>query len=244
MREYKPLYIWSLEHAKECDETARWRESFWENCNCAKDIEQAIAGAYKDNLMGDCAPAIIEKYGFERVNWVLSNSLQYIKGDGRISDANNKWAEQTYIQKDMSNAHYAVQSHPGLLNLFVDQARKAWQDLNLYDISHCVDFGNEGMDLKERVCIIKPTTLKDQYKKPEFQLFYAASGFGCSPNASGRKVFGTFLVDGENTSFIRSDFLGVIKEEHLPDWAKEKVEEITGKKYTVFPENNEMGGMQ
>jgi len=39
-------------------------------------------------------------------------------------------------------------------------------------------------------------------------------------------VFGYFLKDGEETQYNRSDFVGVLKDEHLPDWAKEKLEEM------------------
>ena len=74
--------------------------------------------------------------------------------------------------------------------------------------------------------ILKPSVLKDEFKASDYQLFYAESGFGCSPTASGRKVFGKFLKDGENTSFNRSNFLGVIKDECIPEWAAEKLAEL------------------
>lgn len=74
--------------------------------------------------------------------------------------------------------------------------------------------------------VVRPHWLKDQYKTPEFQLFYAESGFGCSPNASGRKVFGQFLYDGEQIHLDRGDFIGILKEELLPEWAQEKLTEI------------------
>ena len=55
---------------------------------------------------------------------------------------------------------------------------------------------------------------------------YTAEMCDCSPTASVRKVFGKFLKDGENTSFNRSDFLGVIKDECIPEWAAEKLAEL------------------
>lgn len=67
---------------------------------------------------------------------------------------------------------------------------------------------------------LKPTVLKDAFKTPEDQLFLAQSGFGCSPDARGQKVFGTFLKDGEEAQFNRQDFIGVLKDECLPDWAR------------------------
>ena len=77
-----------------------------------------------------------------------------------------------------------------------------------------------------KLLILKPSVLKDEFKVSDYQLFYAESGFGCSPTASGRKVFGKFLKDGESTNFNRSDFLGVIKDECIPEWAAEKLAEL------------------
>ena len=65
-----------------------------------------------------------------------------------------------------------------------------------------------------------------EYKKGDFQLYYANCGFGCSPTALGRKVFGMFLIDGEETNFSRSDFYGIADESKIPDWAIEKLAEI------------------
>ena len=66
------------------------------------------------------------------------------------------------------------------------------------------------------------TRLKDEYKTPDDQLFYATSGFGCDPNARGRSVFGRFAKDDENYSWWRTDFIGILKDEFIPHWVKEK----------------------
>ena len=54
----------------------------------------------------------------------------------------------------------------------------------------------------------------------------ATGGFGCSPTAAGRAVYATCLSDGEHTRWDRSDFIGILREEHLPDWARESLEQI------------------
>ena len=36
---------------------------------------------------------------------------------------------------------------------------------------------------------------------------------------------GEFLADGENTHLYREDFVGVIADEHIPEWAKAKLEQ-------------------
>lgn len=42
MQNYKPLYLWSLEEAIRNNEKDLWRESYKENCDCARTIEKAI----------------------------------------------------------------------------------------------------------------------------------------------------------------------------------------------------------
>ena len=64
----------------------------------------------------------------------------------------------------------------------------------------------------------------DVYKR---QLWYARSGFGCEPHSRGRAVFATCLSDGETARWNREDFIGVLNEKYLPDWAREKLMELT-----------------
>lgn len=55
--------------------------------------------------------------------------------------------------------------------------------------------------------------LKPEYRSRPYQLWIATGGFGCSPTARGRRVFATSLYDGEQSSFYRQDFTGIIKPE-------------------------------
>ena len=218
MADHKPLYRWSLQDAVTHNEVQDWRDSYRENCDCAR----AIADQYHDNILENGTKDIIDRYGFDRVNWVLANTLQEKAHDGRFSQDNKRWAKGFFIPSDDVRWHFCVESHPGLTDLFINQTREAWQKLGLFDASHC----SEDNDYAGKLLILKPSVLKDEFKASDYQLFYAESGFGCSPTASGRKVFGKFLKDGENTSFNRSDFLGVIKDECIPEWAAEKLAEL------------------
>lgn len=222
MSEHKPLYTHSFSEAMEYGERDQWRDSYRDNCDCARAIERAIASHYHDNRLEDCAQEIIEQYGFDRVNWVLANTLQEKRQDGRFSPDNKNWARDFHIPRDDVRWHFCVESHPGLTDIFVSEVREAWQALGLFNHTHCSAEG----DYTGKLLILKPRTLKDDYRTPDFQLFYAQSGFGCRPTSSGRKVYGIFLKDGEKTYFSRSDFIGVIKDEHIPEWAKERLDEI------------------
>lgn len=104
--------------------------------------------------------------------------------------------------------------------------RNARDALGLHDASHCEPEKDGEIDYTGRVLVLKPNILKDEYKTPDYQLFLAEGGFGCTPNARGRKVFGQLLMDGEKTHYQRNDFIGAIRDEYLPEWAAEKLDEI------------------
>lgn len=240
MAEFKPLYTWSQKDAIAYDELDQWRESYKENCDCARAIERVINENYRNNVLEDCADEIIDRYGFDRVNFVLANTVQQKMDDGRISPENKKWARGQHIPNDDVRWHFTVESHPGLTDLFVSQTRAAWQKLGLFDDSHCISEKDGEIDYKGKVLVLKPTVLKDDCRTPDNQLFYASGGFGCAPNSRGRKVFGRFLNDSEETHFYRGDFLGAIKDECLPEWAAEKLSEMPDETESDAPT---LGGM-
>ena len=96
--------------------------------------------------------------------------------------------------------------------------------LKLLDRDECIADDNE---YAGKLLIIKPASLKEEFRQPYFQYFYATSGFGCYPDKLGAKVFGKILADGEECFFCRSDFIGVADTEKLPQWAKKRLEAVT-----------------
>ena len=113
-----------------------------------------------------------------------------------------------------------------MLDGFVSLYRKAVQALNLFGAEHCVGDRAE-QDFTGKVLVLSPDTLKESCWSQADQLWYARSGFGCEPHSSGRAVFATCLSDGETARWNREDFIGVLDEKCLPDWAREKLVELT-----------------
>lgn len=228
MAEHKYLYIYSLDNAVKCNERDLWRESYKENCNCARAIEKAIAEGYdyEKSHLNDTSKPIVAEYGFDRVNFVLANTLKEKNNDGRFSYENKEWASSIYVPKEDINWHFCVGSHPGLTDIFLNQTRKAWQELKLFDNIHCMSEKDGEIDYENKLVVIRPDNLKDEYKTPDDQLFYATGGFGCVPNSRGQKVYGYFIKDGEKTYYPREKIIGVLKEEFLPEWAAERLVEL------------------
>ena len=170
---------------------------------------------------------VLEEYGYKRTAWVLANTLHELKWDGRFSYANKHWAEKIYIPTDLiHNSDFVVRSHPAVLDGFVSFYRKAVQALNLFGAEHCVGDRAE-QDYTGKVLVLSPDTLKESCWSQENQLWYAHDGFGCSPHTIGRSVRCTCLGDGEMTRWNRHEFIGVLDEKYLPDWAREKLMELT-----------------
>ena len=236
------LYPYSSAEARERDELPLWRESHKANIACRNAIEDAIRQSFDGmHLDKNCITPVLEEYGYKRTAWVLANTLHELKWDGRFGLANKQWAERACIPTDLNhNSDFVVRSHPAVLDGFVTFYRKAVQALNLFGTEHCVGDRAE-QDYTGKVLVLSPEALREQYWSQENQLWYARSGFGYEPHSSGRAVFATCLSDGETARWNREDFIGVLDEKYLPDWAREKLEELMTQEQTDAPT---MGGMK
>ena len=222
------LYPYSAAEARKRNELSLWRESHKTNIACRGAIEDAIRQNFDGMYLNeDCLAPVLTAYGYKRTERVLAATLQELSWDGRFSPANKQWAERRYIPQDeRHNAAITVRSHPAVLDGFVSFYRKAVQALNLFGAEHCVGDRAE-QDFTGKVLVLSPDTLKESCWSQADQLWYAHDGFGCSPHAIGRSVRCTCLSDGEMTRWNRHEFIGVLDEKYLPDWAREKLMELT-----------------
>ena len=130
-----PMYFHSAAYASEHGETDAYWLSDQANFSCKVAIEQAISAHYGDNRL-DTASAVqevMEKFGPERMNFILANTIQHKDADGRISRDNKAWAKTIPMPEDKEsfrrNAYLVVdQVNPGLVDLFARQARRAVQE--------------------------------------------------------------------------------------------------------------------
>ena len=231
MQEQTPIYPYSYAEAKRNGEAdiALYRASHKANLNCKAAIERAISENFDGmHLNSGTEDGVISKYGIDRVRLLLANTLQELDYDGRFSRRNKEWGQSIELPFSFWDSdrktEYIINSHPAILDGFIDNVRERYKGLHLWEAEHCVP--PNGLNFEGKVMVLKPEILKDEYKNPDMQLFYCKDGFGCSPTARGRKVYGQFLTDGEKTCYERKDFLGELKPEHLPAWAKEKLAEL------------------
>lgn len=222
------LYPYSFTEAQKRRELPKYEGSFYINVDCARDIEQAIRNYSIDGRIQEgCAKAILDQYGFRRVNFVLATSVKALKETDVIHEDARKWCGKTQVFSDPHSRYFAVKVPTPLLESFIVQTQQEYQSLGLFGPEHCVENRQE-MEYAGKVLVLSPDTLREGCWTPENQLWYAHDGFGCSPDAIGRSIRATCLGDGEMTRWDRSEFIGVLDERHLPDWAAKRLEELCG----------------
>lgn len=129
VKAYPDVYMGTLENAMQERNIDAYLDSRKLNIDCKNAIEQAITENFDGmSLTPDTATGVIEKYGEERVAFVLANTLKQLSYDGRFSDGNKQWADGIDVPENISrgidlNRDYIVSSHPAVLNGFIDMAR-------------------------------------------------------------------------------------------------------------------------
>ena len=95
-----PIYPHSAAYASEHGEMAQYNRSYQANSACKEAIEQAISAHYAENRLDTEAAIkdVLEKFGTERVQFILANTIQRKNYDGRISQDNKTSVYKGYKQ--------------------------------------------------------------------------------------------------------------------------------------------------
>lgn len=130
-----PVYPHSAAYASEHGEMAQYNLSYQANSACKEAIEQTISAHYAENRLDTEAAVkdVLEKFGTERVQFILANTIQRKNYDGRISQDNKAWAKNIPTLEDSGASRHCAylvvdQVNPGLTDLFTRQFRKVAQE--------------------------------------------------------------------------------------------------------------------
>ena len=134
-----PIYSHTASYAREHNELDAYRASLNANLQCKEAIEAAVREHFDGMYLShDAARGVIKTYGMERVMLVLANTVQLQNWDGRYSPRNKEWAKTIpNYNSDTVRVGYAVNSHPAVLNGFIDLVREEYlrrQPLTAEDI--------------------------------------------------------------------------------------------------------------
>ena len=221
MKDYPYLYRRSLAVARRRNQIDLWQESLRENIRCKDAIEEAIRRHFDGmHMRFDCIEPMIRDFGFLRIAWVLANTLQQKNWDGRFSSQNRAWAAQFPVPNEDRVIQYIVESHPAVLNGFVSEYREVLQRSGLFGIEQCEADSFASQSCEAKVLVLSPDILRGGYWSRGNQLWLALE------DLKDNAVRCICLWDDEITSWNRNQLIGVLKEEYLPDWAKEKLEQL------------------
>ena len=128
-----PVYQHSAAYAREHGQLDQYRTSQRANIACKEAIEVAISEHYRDNrLDGTAVSQVAEQFGYDRMLYVLANTVQQKEWDGRFSRANKEWAGTVEVPPNPDsfggerNREFVVDSHPGLTDLFLTLAKREY----------------------------------------------------------------------------------------------------------------------
>ncbi len=109
---------------------------------CKEAIEKEIAEKFDGFvLQRDTAKELVEKYGRERVEYVIANTIMHKQEDEHFSQSNKEWAKSIVPYADYNSRDLVVASHSisvdGLTNQYrriIDPQRGIDEDRKLYEM--------------------------------------------------------------------------------------------------------------
>ena len=163
-----PVYRQNAAHAREHGELEQYRVSHQANIACKEAIEQSIDQNYDGSrLAKGSADKVMQKFGSERVMYVLANTIQQKGWDGRFHPYNKDWAKTVDIPPNPDsfgferNCEFVVDSHAGLTDLFVSQARREVERQPRLSVREQIERAQEKMEKKS------PVQATPKKKEPE-----------------------------------------------------------------------------
>ena len=127
-----PIYPHSAVYACEHGELTEYRASYQASIDCSKAIDTAIRENYQNNRLDPAAVGqVVERFGMDRTLVVLAATARHKDWDKRISDDHKVWAQTIPVPDDKdamgtdrTRAYIVGYAHPGLVNLFMNEARR------------------------------------------------------------------------------------------------------------------------
>jgi len=122
----RPIYRGTYDMAKEAGELAEYRMSRRVNLLCQEEIDDAVSAGWDGmHVDPDAVKGVLERFGPERVSYVLANTVQQKEDDERFSGDNRSWANTISMFVPLEKRMYCTaRSHPAKLDDFITVARQ------------------------------------------------------------------------------------------------------------------------
>ncbi len=128
----RPVYRGTYDQAKEAGELPEYRASLRVNQLCQREIEQAVTDGWDGmHVAPDAVKEVLERFGPERVSYVLANTVQQKGWDDRFSSDNTSWAKMVPMSiPPEKRTSFVVSCHPAKLDDFIMTARQEMQQMD------------------------------------------------------------------------------------------------------------------
>ena len=108
----------------------------------------------------------LEAYGFKRVCFVLSNTLNEMAQPRLVSEEVRKWSQLPWVPPDgKRNRQFAVEASAPQLEALIRQTRTAYQALGLFGPEHCAGDPSK-LDYEGKVLVLSPGALRESHWSP------------------------------------------------------------------------------
>ena len=178
---YPDFYGHTLRYAADHGQVDEYHESHKFDRECKEAVEETIRQNFDGmHLNHDIVKPLAERYGSERMAFILANTIQQESWDGRFSRDNKAWASEFPISENIvhgidMNRELIVSSHPAVLDGFIDMFRrevleqeKEISAVQEKDTSgHDVQKPETGQTEKEQAQMEKPEKLQPKQDEPE-----------------------------------------------------------------------------
>ena len=121
-----PVYLQSTQYAIEQGDLDEYRNSRALSEECRDAIDKAISENFdgmhlKDGFISE----LVDKFGMERVQYILATTIRENLGDGRYSPENKGWAENIPVSESQDERrNCCLHSHPAVIDGVVNSFKK------------------------------------------------------------------------------------------------------------------------
>ena len=121
-----PLYLETIQYAREHGELNEYSRSHKQSEECRDAIDRAISKNYDGLRLKDgFFPELINEYGAERVQYILATTVRENLSDGRYSPENKEWAQNIAVSESAEERrNCCLHSHPAVIDGVINSFQK------------------------------------------------------------------------------------------------------------------------
>ena len=125
-KEQGTIYLNTAQYSVEHDEIEQYRVSHRQSEECREAIDKAISENFDGlHLKDGFIPELIDKFGSERVKYILATTIRENLGDGRYSPENKGWAENIAVSESQDERrNCCLRSHPAVIDGVVNSFKR------------------------------------------------------------------------------------------------------------------------